>query len=314
MLELGHLCSLRRVSMRSVLLVLCAAYPAALSADDTARRSAVALTQGKVTFSVGEVEDALAHVPAFQLRAFGNTESEVRHAFVERQFITDLLLARGAEKNAAGSDAWVTLKVKQAAANAARRSALVGEITQEAVDAYYAEHKDEFVREERILVWRILMASREEAVTLLKSLKAAGTVKAFTEAARDKSLDKASYLRSGNLGFLLPDGASAEAKLKMDPALVKAAHAVKDGEFVADVVAEGEAFAIVWRRGSTPRSETSLAQATPVIREKLAAVHHEKAERALIERLRKERLTSLDAAGLGAFEVDIGTGSIFVKK
>jgi peptidyl-prolyl cis-trans isomerase C len=294
--------------------LLCASQRIAFSGDDTTRRKAVVVTQGDTTLSVAQVEDSLARVPNFQLSSFGKTEDEIRHTFLEKQMVPDLLLARSAAKNAAGTDAWVSLKVKQAVGNATRRNALVTPVSREEIDAYYTQHKGEFTQEERILVWRILLTSRDEAVALLKNLKAAGTVKAFTEAARDKSLDKASSLRSGNLGFLLPDGTSVEAKLKMDPALVKAARTVKDGEFVPDVVPEGEAFAIVWRRGSTARTEQTADKAEPTIREKLERLAREKADRALLERLRKERLKDVDTAGLGAFEVDIGTGSIFVKK
>jgi peptidyl-prolyl cis-trans isomerase C len=301
-------------SILCLIACLAASQRTAYSGDDAARRSAVVVKQGTTSLTVAQVEDGLARVPTFQLPAFGKTEDEIRRTFLEKQVLPDLLLARAAEKGSAGSDAWVSLKVKQATGNAARRNAPVPPATREEIDAYYTQHKEAFSQEERILVWRILIASRDEAVVLLKNLKTAGTVKAFTEAARDKSLDKASYLRSGNLGFLLPDGTSVEAKLKMDPALVKAARTVKDGEFVPEVVPEGEAFAIVWRRGSTARTEVTVDKAEATIREKLERSAREKADRALIERLRKERLTEVDTAGLGAFEVDIGTGSIFVKK
>lgn len=286
----------------------------AYSTDDAARRDAAALRQGSTVISVAQLEDALAHVPEFQLSAFGPNEDAIRRTFAERHFIDDLVLARGAEKAGIKNDAWVRLKLKQVAANAARRKTQPRVVSEDDVRAYYTDHTSEFVHDERILVWRILVASKEDATTLLKSLKADGTVKAFTEAARDKSLDKASYLRSGNLGFLLPDGTSVDAKLKMDPALVQAARTVKDGEFVPTVVQEGEAFAIVWRRGSTAREVQTLAQAAPSIREKLERIAREKADRELIERLRKERVRDVDPAGLAGFEVDLGSGSIFVKK
>jgi peptidyl-prolyl cis-trans isomerase C len=305
------------LGLSALLGILLGSRGTASSADNDERRRAVALTQGETQFTVGQVEDALARVPDYQLPEFGKTAAEVRKTFVEREFIANLLLARGAEKKnaAGGGDAWASLRLKRVLADATRRKAAAGAtVSDQDVSAYYTDHKADYTQEARILVWRILLEKRSDAQALLKDLQAQGTVKAFTEAARDKSLDKASYLRSGSLGFLRPDGYSEEAKLKMDLALVTAAQNVKDGEFVREVVQEGEAFAVVWRRGSTPKREQALDDVRQSIREKLERLALEKAERALIERLRKEHLQSVDPAGLGAFEVDLGTGSIAVKK
>ena len=87
-------------------------------------------------------------------------------------------------------------------------------------------------RPERINLWRILCKTRDEAATVLEAARRDPTIAKYNDLAREHSIDKATNLRGGNLGFVGPDGASNEAGVKVDPALVKAAQTVKDGELV----------------------------------------------------------------------------------
>jgi peptidyl-prolyl cis-trans isomerase C len=286
----------------------------ARSAEDPRRQTAV-LTQGATVITVADIEDALAKVPMFQLTSMGGSALEIQKTFLEDMFTRNVLLAKAAEKNGLANDPLIAVQMKRALGNATMRQTSKGVLIEDAqVASYYAAHASEFAQEERILVWRILVATREEALTLLKLLKADGTVKAFTEAAREKSLDKASYLRSGNLGFLMPDGTSVEAKLKMDLNLVKAAQKVRDGEIVQEPVQEGEAFAIVWRRGSTQKTMQTAEEASRTIRENLLRLAREQARSDFLAKLRKDKVTDYETAPLSAFEVELGNGSIFVSK
>jgi peptidyl-prolyl cis-trans isomerase C len=98
-------------------------------------------------------------------------------------------------------------------------------------------------------------------------------------------------MRGGNLGFIAPDGSTAEPGLKVDTRLVEAAARVKDAEIVGEPVPDGDRFAVVWRRQSMKAVSRALEQEAPSIRQVIA---HSKAEarlKELLERLRKEHLS-----------------------
>lgn len=125
----------------------------------------------------------------------------------------------------------------------------------------------------------------------------------WNELAREKSIDKATYLRGGNLGFLAADGTSSEAGLKVDAAIVRAASEVKDGELLREPVAEGSAFAVVWRRGSVPATHRSFEEASAQIRTLLVRQRIERTEKDLIEELRRAQVRDLNPALLGMIEL-----------
>ena len=124
----------------------------------------------------------------------------------------------------------------------------------EEIAGFYAQNLARFDTPERIGVFRILCSSEAEAKEVIAVARGSSGLTRWKELARDKSLDKATAYRSGNLGFLAADGTSSEVSVRVDPALFAAASRVRDGEIVAEPVAEGPAFAVVWRRGSTPAS------------------------------------------------------------
>ena len=177
---------------------------------------------------------------------------------------------------------------------------------------YYAENHEKFQTPERLNVWRILARSREDARAILDEVKKPDGEKKWKELARDRSTDKATNERGGNLGFIGADGQSNEVTVKVDPKLFEAAHRVKDGEIVPEPGPEGDGFAIVWRRGSTPAVARPLEQEAGTIRVTLARQRTEGRAKELVERLRKEKLTE-HAPDLVAL-VDISTGGEVVPR
>ena len=158
-------------------------------------------------------------------------------------------------------------------------------ITDDDVARYYEANKNLYDTPERVQIWRVLFKTKAEAEQAIVQLKKDASVKAFTELARDKSLDKATAMRAGNLGFVSPDGTSNEAGVKVDPAVVAAARAVKDGELAPQPVPEADAFGVVWRRGTVPANKRPVAEVAPQIRETLYRERMEKATRARIDEL-----------------------------
>ncbi len=175
---------------------------------------------------------------------------------------------------------------------------------------YYDANRARYEAKDRVYIWRILCATRDEAVTVLAEAKKDGTVQTFNKLAREHSMDKATNLRGGNLGFVGESGISSEPGVKVDPAVVAAARGVKDGELVPAPVQEGTSFAVVWRRGSQPGTHRSVAEARPQIQDAIVRQKREAAQKALLEKLRAEKVKDVDESLLGSFDISIEDGTI----
>ena len=262
-------------------------------ADGARRASVVArIGDGAKTreITVGELEDRLAAMPSFQRAIYGATPDAVRRAFLND------VLVRGALLDLAAGAPGVTNPAIDHALDRARSNATLralraaappaSEIPTTEVQAYYDENRARYDAPERIQVWRILCSTRADAESVLAAAVATPTPKQFVELAREHSKDKATYLRGGNLGFLTADGVSNEPGLQVDPAIVRAAQAVRDGEFVSAPVVEGAYFAVVWRRGTIAASQLSIKQVAPQIRDALSKLRVKKDADDLVLRLR----------------------------
>jgi peptidyl-prolyl cis-trans isomerase C len=187
-------------------------------------------------------------------------------------------------------------------------------ISSDEILKYYAENKSRYEAPERYSLWRILCKTREEAVAVLESAKKDPTIPNFQSLARDHSTDKATALRGGNLGFVALDGVSNEAGLKVDPALVKAATTVKDGELVPSPVDEAGSFAVVWRRGTVGASRRTLEEVSAQIRDTLHKQKLENAEKTLLEDLRKRELKELNEPLLALIDISPTDGTITPRR
>lgn len=156
------------------------------------------------------------------------------------------------------------------------------------IQAYFNENKARFAQPARVRIWRILLGDEAAAKRVLEQAKAAGSPAKWGELARDNSLDKATNLRQGDLGFVHPDGDTDTPRVRVNPALFRAADAVKDGEFVPQPVKEGEKYAVIWRRGSLPAKARTLEQERESIQNLLERRRGEEARAALVQKLRSE--------------------------
>jgi peptidyl-prolyl cis-trans isomerase C len=161
-------------------------------------------------------------------------------------------------------------------------------VTMAEIQAYFAENKARFEQPARIRLWRILLADEAAAKSVLAEAKAAGSPAKWGELSREKSVDKATNLRQGDLGFVHADGDTDAPRVRVDPALFKAAEAVKDGEFVPEPVKEGPRFAVVWRRGSLPAKTRTVEQEKESIKNLLERRRADEARTALTAKLRAE--------------------------
>lgn len=280
-----------------------------------AREDAVVARVGDVALTVRDVERRMAQLPPFQLRTFGATPEEIRRRFVQEVLVRELLFSQGAAQQGVASRPEVeerTRSILRGSLLARMRADTAKEqpVSDEEVRAYYEQNRPKFNAPARVALWRILVATREDAEKLIGELgKEELSPKRWNDLARDRSLDKSTSLRGGNLGFVLPDGATADPEIKVDPRLVQAAEKVKDGELVPEPVAEGERWAVVWRRQSMKAVTRTLEQEAPAIRQVLA---HQKAEarvKQLLEELRKEHLKDHNPEAVALLEVS-GAGDL----
>lgn len=277
---------------------------------DDPRRSRVAITAGARKATVGDVEDRVAEIPPFQLATLGASPREVVKAYVDQVIARDLLLIAGAEQRKLDQEPAVRQQIVRSRSTATLR-ALRGPImspaavSKEDVVAYYEKNRARFESPERVNLWRIHCKTQDEAKSVLATAKGELTIPKWNDLARDHSMDKATSFRGGNLGFVGADGASNEAGLKVDPALVKAAAGVKDGELVPQPVPEGEGFAVVWRRTTVPATKRSLDEAEPQIRTAIFRERTEVAEKKLIDELRAKHVRDVNADLLRIVELPV---------
>lgn len=292
------------------------AEPDAAAEADTARRARVVVTVGARKVTVGELEDHLAGIPPYQIQTFGGSREAVARAYLDQVLVRDLLLAGGAEQRGFDKELPTSQLLMRALSSATLRKTRgpypsAAAVPADDVRRYYDENRTRFDSPERVNLWRILCKTREEAVTVLEAARREPTIAKFNDLAREHSIDKATNLRGGNLGFVAPDGASNEAGVKVEPALVKAAQTVKDGELVAQPVPEGSAFAVVWRRGTVPPNKRTLEESSAQIRAALYRERTEASEKKLIDELRTKNVKEVNVGLLGLIELrpfDAGLG------
>jgi peptidyl-prolyl cis-trans isomerase C len=275
-------------------------------ADDAgdARRAQVVVRLGSTrTITVGEIEDRLAALPPFQRSTFGTDAATVRRGFVQQVLIPEALEALGAEAEHLDQKLPTSRAVERTRSQSAIRALRErlgpeSAVGLEDVQKYYDDNRERYDTPERLQIWRILCKTREEAQSVLTDAKGDPSPKKFGELAREHSLDKASNLRAGNIGFISPDGTSNEPGLRVDVSIVEAAHGVKDGELVNAPVPEGEYFSVVWRRGTIAATRRSVDQVAAQLRDALWKARVKDETDKLVGSLRATKLKDLDDSPL----------------
>jgi peptidyl-prolyl cis-trans isomerase C len=252
----------------------------------------VVIEVGAARVTASEVERRLGEIPGFQRRALGATAEEIRRRFVQDVIIPELLFTQYAEQEQLASVPHVRLRLREALSRALGNvfleeadSAKIGE---DELRAYYDAHRDDYEKPERIRISRILVDDEALAKRIVSDASGIKGAELWKQLARDHSLDGATKLRGGMLGFVYPDGRTDVPQVAVDPALYAAAAKVKDGEFVQTPVKEAGHLAVVWRRGSLPAVASSFAAEREAIRDILAREKAERAFAALREELRQK--------------------------
>jgi peptidyl-prolyl cis-trans isomerase C len=271
-----------------------AAEPTPDPAAEAAHRAEVVATfdagggaRGQIT--VGDLEDAVTANSSFAQQRY--LDKAALEALLARSVRFELLAAeaarRGYDKNSSVEQA-----IKQNAVQSMLKKEIDEKVTPktvpaEAVQKYYAEHIDEFVRPELRRASQVLWTSEPEAKAALEQAKAADA-RGFRELARLQSKDETSRLRGGDLRYFDAKGKPDEAGPNLDPALVKAVFALKSVGDTSGIVKTDAGFAILKLTGLRAAHSESAKEADERIRMRLWREQREAAIDSLSAELRKQ--------------------------
>lgn len=278
-----------------------------MGAADAGSKGDVVLSVGPSSMTAGEVERRLRDVPGFQINSFGATPEQIKKRYVETVLVPELLYyeeakRRGLEKSGPTADR-VRDRLRQALETEIRDS--TSGVSPDEIKSYYDANRHRFNTPRRIKLWRILVKDEESAKKLIASLKrdSMDATSLWSKHARD-SLDKATAMRDGDLGFVTPEGQTEMPQVRVEPSLFEAADKVKDGEVVPEPLKEGEGYAVIWRRGSLEAVVRTLAQEAPSIRQILARQKVQDAVDELGKRLEREHVKGVTPELLSYVTVD----------
>jgi peptidyl-prolyl cis-trans isomerase C len=269
--------------------------------DATGRSQVVARVGSARGITVGELEDRLAALPPYQRATFGADAAAVRRAFLEQVLLPESLESLGAAAEKLDEQLPTSYAIErvrsQSTVRAIRgRIGPASAISMDDVQKYYDTNRARYDTPERVQIWRILCKTKEEAQEVLSEAKKEPTPKEFGDLAREHSVDKATNLRAGNLGFIAPDGTSSEPGLRVDTSIVRAAQSVRDGELVPAPVAEGEYFSVVWRRGTIPATRRTVEQVSAQIRDAIWKARLKDETDKLVASLRAAKVRDMNAS------------------
>jgi peptidyl-prolyl cis-trans isomerase C len=281
------------------------------SSQDQARRAqtVASFEGGKIT--VGDLEDEIEQQsPMMRERYF---EPEQRKLLLEKMIRLEML-AREAEKRGYGQSPDVTAAVKQNSVQTMIREKFDAQISLdsiplEEVKKYYDEHVSEFVRPEMRRGNRIVVATREEALQLIKQLQT-GDLKEFRQIARERSLDQSTKMRAGDLGFFDKQGKSGSSEANRPPveeSVVKAVFSLaKEGDLSTKPIKIQSGFSVVKYTGRRPGVSRDLKDADTTIRKRLWRTKREEALKAFIARLRGRATPEIHPELVEAIQLESG--------
>lgn len=243
---------------------------------------------------------AFGRVPPFQLAELGVDDAARRRAVVEKLLVPELqgaaeARARGLHERPRTADRIRELHARAMDSELSRLAALNEPVTDADVQRYFDAHKERFETPRRVRIWRILVADEALAKRIIAESQGAGGPAKWRAFARESSLDAATKLRDGDLGFVRPDGQTDTPQLRVDSALFAAVEKLQDGQLSPEPLTVAGGFAVVWRRGSLPAISRTVAQEASAIRTLLTRERNEGARKKLLVELREQRLRGLDA-------------------
>jgi peptidyl-prolyl cis-trans isomerase C len=287
-----------RVPGSRVALLLLTSATLAFSAD-----ADVVAHVGSATITASALARKLTLLPDFQRRALGDSATQLKRRVLDTMLIPDTLYALEADRVGLREEPLVKNRIRDALGAALERTlreerAKSAPLSDQEIASYYDANKARFSSPKRIRIYRILVDDPALAATIIKESGGTDGLQRWSSFAREKSLDKATYLRDGDLGFVRPDGNTDAPTLRVDPALFAAADTLADGAIAAEPLREGDHWAVIWRRGSLAAVERSLQQESAAIRQLLERKQSLEARATLLGGLQAKYVGALNDAVL----------------
>lgn len=284
----------------ALLLLLSASSVGAADATPVAR-------VGKATISAEALTARLAELPDFQRSALGTTPDRLKRRVLEDELIPELLFAQEAEHLKVAERPEFKNRERELLRGAMERElrAQVRAPSAEEIRAYFEANRGRFETPRRLRLWRIVVDDEALAKQIIREAQGTDALARWDKFARDNSLDKATHLRNGDLGFVRPDGNTDTPTLRVDAALFAAADKIADGELCPEPIKEASHFAVVWRRGSLKAIHRTLAQEEGAIAQVLERERLGQAQATLLAALRAKYLHSMNEAALENVHFDL---------
>ena len=262
---------------------------------------------GNEVVSADALSRRLAKIPEFQRVELADTPDKLKQRVLNTQLIPELLYAQEAERLKLGELLAMRERLREAMERELRQeSAAKAPVTSAEIHAYFEANRARFETPRRIHVWRILTDDEALAQKIIADSKGIDGLQQWSTFAREHSLDKATHLRNGDLGFVHADGNTDTPTLRVDPALFAAAEPLKDGELAPNPLKEGVHFAVIWRRGSMKAVTRTFTQEAGSIRQVLERQRLEQARDELLNALRAKYVTASNEALLESVHFDSG--------
>jgi peptidyl-prolyl cis-trans isomerase C len=278
--------------LSALLLVLSA--PAVFAAD-----AKPVAKVGDRSISVEDLARRLARIPDFQRAALGDTQEKLKRQVLETLIVPDLLYSEEADRLKLGEQPAVRDREREILRQAMDRelraqSARQTPVTSDEIGAYFDANRARFETPRRVRIWRILTDDEALAKKIIEDSRGVDGLKRWSQYARESSLDKATQLRDGDLGFVHEDGKTDAPTLRVDPILFTSADHLADGELAQEPIKEGTHWAVIWRRGSAPAVTRTVAQEQGSIRQVLEREHLARLRQALLAELRAKYVSKTD--------------------
>jgi peptidyl-prolyl cis-trans isomerase C len=264
---------------------------------------------GSDPISAEDLTRRLARIPEFQRAALADTPEQLKRKVLETLIVPDRLYSAEAERLKLADRPALRDRQREILRQAMERELRAESMRQtpvsnENIQAYFAANQARFSTPQRVRIWRILTDDEALAHKIIADCQGVDGLKRWSQYARESSLDKATQLRDGDLGFVHPDGKTDAPTLRVDPSLFASADQLADGELAKEPLKEGSHWAIIWRRGSAPAISRTVAQEEGSIRQVLVRERAEKARQTLLEELRTKYVSVTNEALLDTLHFD----------
>jgi len=215
------------------------------------------------SMGVAVAQARLNRLAPWQLKAFGAEPRGQVEGFVRNVLGLELMSvaearAQKLDKKPAARDAQQVILARALEASLAASIFETGKVPKPLVEKYFAEHQSEFSEPARISVWRIVVSSEARALEIIKACQGAGGVQRWRQFAREESIDRATHLRNGDLGFVRADGSTDFPQLRVNPRVYAALEPILDGAILPTPLKLDENYAALWRRGSVTARTSNL--------------------------------------------------------